>query len=155
MKLPTLPSLPTSLKSLSLVEICLFLVFAVYIVFPIQMPYGSAKYIDSPVGMITMFCITLYLFLYTNPILGILYLFVAYELLRRSSKVTGRVAMVKYTPTQAKMDAEMKAMNPPKVETLEEMVVAERAPIGKSEPIVFMSSTFKPVADKVDGASVY
>jgi hypothetical protein len=59
-----------------------------------------------------MFAITLYLFFYSNPILAILYIFVAYELLRRSAAFTGRVAMIQYTPTQQKKDNQMQKMNP-------------------------------------------
>jgi len=146
--------LPASLKSVSIYEYCLFIVFAIYIVFPIDMPLQIAQYFDSALGMTIMFCITVYLFLYSNPVLGILYIFVAYEILRRSSNATGRVAIMQYTPSQPKKDAELKAMNPPKERTLEEDVVALRAPIGRSEPSVFSESTFKPVADNVGGASL-
>jgi hypothetical protein len=69
--------------------------------------------------------------------------------------VTGRVGIVQYTPTQVKKDSELRAMNPPVVETLEEQVVQKMAPIGRSDPIVYTSSTFKPVAEKIDGASMY
>ena len=75
-------------------------------------------------------------------------------MLRRSSNTTGRVAIMKYTPSQPKKDAELKAMNPPKERTLEEDVVAVRAPVGRSEPSVFSESSFKPVADNVGGASL-
>ena len=75
-------------------------------------------------------------------------------MLRRSSNATGRVAIMKYTPSQPKKDAELKAMNPPKERTLEEDVVAVRAPVGRSEPSVFSESSFKPVADNVGGASL-
>ena len=146
--------LPASLKSVSIYEYCLFIVFAIYIVFPIDMPLQIAQYFDSALGMTIMFCITVYLFLYSNPVLGILYIFVAYEMLRRSSNTTGRVAIVQYTPSQPKKDAELRAMNPPKERTLEEDVVAVRAPIGRSEPSVFSESSFKPVADNVGGASL-
>ena len=118
-------------------------------------PDFLASYIDSPLGMIVIFCVTVFLFLYTNPVLGVLYIFVAYELLRRSSNVTARTAIVQYTPTQANKDADLRAMNPPKERTLEEEVIDIRAPIGKSPSIEFVTSDFKPVADKtIPGASL-
>ena len=111
--------------------------------------------VDSPLGMISIFCVTLYLFLYTNPVLGILYIFVAYELLRRSSNVTARSAIIQYVPSQSNKDAELKQMNPPVEKTLEEEMVDIRAPIGKSSAVEFVNSDFKPVADKiVNGASL-
>ena len=46
-------------------------------------------------------------------------------------------------------------MNPPVVETLEEQVVQKMAPIGRSDPVVYTMSSFKPVAEKIDGASMF
>ena len=111
--------------------------------------------IDSPVGMASIFGITVYLFLYANPILAILYVFVAYEMLRRSSNITGRTDLVRYTPSQIKKDAQMKAMNPIKKTTLEEEVVGQMAPIGQSDLSVYTSTSFKPMAEKIGSASMY
>jgi hypothetical protein len=147
--------LPQVFKSLSSLESSLLVVFILYLVLPIQTPQILAGAVDSPLGMLSIFIVTIYLFFYSNPILAIVYVFVAYELLRRSSQVTGRVGIVQYTPTQVKKDSELRAMNPPVVETLEEQVVQKMAPIGRSDPIVYTSSTFKPVAEKIDGASMY
>lgn len=147
--------LPQVFKSLSSLESSLLVVFILYLVLPIQTPQMLAGTVDSPLGMLTIFIVTIYLFFYSNPVLAIVYVFVAYELLRRSSQVTGRVGIVQYTPTQVKKNSELRAMNPPVVETLEEQVVQKMAPIGRSDPIVYTSSTFKPVAEKIDGASMY
>jgi hypothetical protein len=147
--------LPQVFKSLSSLESSLLVIFVLYLVLPIQVPEFMAGMVDSPLGMLTIFIVTIYLFFYSNPILAIVYVFVAYELLRRSAQVNGRVAMVQYTPSQVKKDAQLKAMNPPKSETLEEEVVQKMAPIGRSDPILYTSSSFKPVAEKVDGASLY
>jgi hypothetical protein len=147
--------LPQVFKSLSSLESSLLVVFILYLVLPIQTPQVLAGTVDSPLGMLAIFIVTIYLFFYSNPVLAIVYVFVAYELLRRSSQVTGRVGIVQYTPTQVKKDSELRAMNPPVVETLEEQVVQKMAPIGRSDPIVYTSSTFKPVAEKIDGASMY
>jgi hypothetical protein len=144
-----------SFKSIPPLEIGLFIIFVIYIIFPFDTPGFLSSYVDSPLGMIVIFCVTVFLFLYTNPVLGVLYIFVAYELLRRSSNVSARSAIVQYTPSQANKDAELKAMNPPKEHTLEEEMVDIRAPIGKSQPIEFVTSDFKPVADKtIPGASL-
>ena len=47
----------------------------------------------------------------------------------------------------------MKAMNPPKSQSLEEEMVKKMAPIGKSEMVEIVNSGFKPVATKLEGAS--
>lgn len=144
-----------SINKVPPLEILLFIIFVLYIVFPFETPSSIAYMVDSPLGMISIFCVTLYLFLYTNPVLGILYIFVAYELLRRSSNVTARSAIIQYVPSQSNKDAELKQMNPPVEKTLEEEMVDIRAPIGKSSAVEFVNSDFKPVADKiVNGASL-
>jgi len=144
-----------SFKSIPPLEIALFIIFVLYIIFPFETPAAIASSVDSPLGMITILCVTIFLFLYTNPVLGVIYIFVAYELLRRSSNVTGRSAIIQYTPTQANKDLELKAMNPPLERTLEEEVVDARAPIGKSPVVDFVHSDFKPVSDKIiSGASL-
>jgi hypothetical protein len=147
-------SIQTILKSLTFLEIVLIVVLVVYLILPIQTPTFLTGVVDSPLGMLVLFCITVYLFLYANPVLAILYIFVAYELLRRSSIVTGHSAYIQYTPTQERRDAEMIAMNPPKQRTLEEEVVTQMAPIGKSPMGAYADSSFKPIADKLHGASL-
>jgi hypothetical protein len=146
--------IPEVFKSLSKVEIGLLIVFMTYIILPIPTPTFLSGMIDSPLGMLVIFLVTLYLFFYTNPVLAIIYLFVAYELLRRSSIVTGRVAMIQYTPSQAQRDVQIKAMNPAQVNTLEEQVVQDMAPIGRSDASSYLMSSYKPVAEDVGGASL-
>lgn len=146
--------IPEVFRSLSKLEIALLVVFMSYIILPIPTPVFLSGLIDSPLGMLVIFLVTLYLFFYTNPILAIIYVFVAYELLRRSSIVTGRVAMIQYTPSQAQRDVQMKAMNPPQVDTLEEKVIKKMAPIGHSDPSTYLMSSYKPVAEDVGGASL-
>jgi hypothetical protein len=161
-----------SAKKFSPLEIGLLLVFIIYIIFPIQTPAAIRPLIDSPMGIVAVFLITVSLFVYTSPILGIVYIFVAYELLRRSS-VPKQVAksrvedtrMTNYMPNhtpksipvnQFEKDMELRDLNPPKALTLEEEVIQQRAPIGKSEPVApYSESSFKPVADNVAGASMF
>jgi hypothetical protein len=117
------------------------------------MPTFLAELVISPVGMIVVFVFAVYMFLYAHPILGILSIFVAYEFIRRSSLKTGKeIVLSEYTPTQPKINSELKAMNPPKERTLEEDVVDEMAPLGKSEQTEYVISSFKPVAEDVYGA---
>jgi len=148
-------NVPSAIKSLSNLEISALVVFAFYLAMPIHMPASVANMIDSPLGMVSIFLITIYLFLYSNPILAILYVFVAYEMLRRSSNITGRTDLVRYTPSQIKKDAQMTAMNPTKKTTLEEEIVGQMAPIGQSDISMYTATSFKPVAEKIGSASMY
>ena len=153
-----LSNLKNLVKSASPLEIALFIFFVVYIVLPISTPSSLAPLVDSPIGMITMFGVTLFLFLYTNPILGILYIFVAYELLRRSGAISsanvlaGQTAYIQYSPSQHKRNADLQQMNPVKSASLEEDVVEKMAPVGHSDQSSYVNSTFKPVSENVHNA---
>lgn len=142
------------MKSLSKTEMLLLAGFVVYVVAPIPVPTFLAGVFDSSLGMLMLFVATLFLFFYVNPILGVVFIFVAYEILRRSAQFTGRTAILQYTPTQIKKDIQMKAMNPVKSESLEEEVINKMAPVGHSDISVYTASTFKPVAEKVGSASL-
>jgi len=102
--------------------------------------------------------VTFYMIFYTTPILGILSIFVAYELLRRSSNsitYNKKVPIVKFTPSQPQKDNEMKQMNPPKVLSLEEEIIENYAPVGKSIfPDSYIESSFKPTQDKLISGSM-
>jgi hypothetical protein len=148
--------IPEALSKMSIFEMVLFILFLLYIVLPIGTPDMLASYIDSPVGMVVLFCITISLFVYTNPILGVLYVLVAYEVLRRSSSTSGnaKAIIMEYTPSQLTKDSDMKTMNPVVEKTIEEEVIEVRAPIGKSQPTEYITTSFKPVAEKLEGASM-
>jgi len=142
-------------STLSQVEMIALAVFVLYIVFPIENPSFISNMVDTPLGMVGVLAVTLYLFFNANPLVAILYVFVAYELLRRSAKQTGKAAIQEHTPSQMKKDVKMQKMNPVKKETLEEEIVEMMAPIGHSDPVVFSESAFKPVAEDVGTASMY
>lgn len=143
------------MESLSNVETAVIVMFISYLALPIQLPEMVAKLVDSPMGIIGIFVLSVYLFFYANPLIAVLFVLVAYEMFRRSTNATGKAAMVKYTPTQARKDEKMKKMNPAKTTSLEEEVVNEMAPVGKSDISVFTTSTYKPVAESVGSASMF
>jgi|1048.fasta_scaffold29925_1 hypothetical protein len=144
-----------NIKSISTMEFVLIVIFILFIILPMNIPTSLASSIDSPLGMIVLFGVTIFLFLNTHPILGILYILVAYEMLRRSSAITVRSAIIEYTPSQMKKDMELQAMNPPQPTTLEEEIIEVRAPVGKGPIVETVTTSFKPVADKlIEGASL-
>jgi hypothetical protein len=135
------------------IEYAMLGVFILFLIIPVKIPLPIAQVVDSPLGMIMLFLATMALFVYVNPILGILYIFVAYELLRRSGKITGKSAYIEYTPSQTKKDEIMKQMNPPMERSLEEIMVDKMSPVGQSEMLEYVNTGFKPVSDKTFGAS--
>lgn len=150
MKLP-------SIQKVSPLEVVLFVLFLLYLIFPIPTPAFMIPYINTNISLGVVIILTLYMLFYTTPILGVLTVFVAYELLRRSSNglVRAKVPMVRHTPTQPKKDREMRAMNPQKEVSLEESIINEMAPVGKNAAAgAYMETSFKPIHDKIDGASM-
>lgn len=143
------------MDSLTNVETAVIVMLISYLALPIQFPDMFANMVDSPMGTIGIFILSVYLFFNANPLVAVLFVFVAYEMFRRSSNATGKAAMIKYTPTQARKDDKMKKMNPVKTVSLEEEVVNEMAPVGKSDVSVFTTSTYKPVAENVGSASMF
>jgi len=147
-------NLSTYFTSLSALEIGILILFVIYLVFDIYPTDTMAKYIDTPFGMASVLIITLYMFVSFSPVLGVIALFVAYEIIRRSAQINNRVAMIQYTPTQQRKNVELAEMNAPQPTTLEEEMVATMAPIGKSSMISYQTSEFKPVAEELHGASL-
>jgi hypothetical protein len=146
-------NLSTYFTSLSAIEIGILILFVIYLVFDIYPTDSMAKYIDTPIGMGATLIVTLYMFMTFSPILGVISLFVAYEVVRRSARINNRVAMIQYTPTQERKNVELAEMNPPQSATLEEEMVNSMAPIGKSSMISYQTSEFKPIAEDSHGAS--
>lgn len=143
------------MKSFTNVETAIIVMFILYLALPVELPDMLANLVDSPMGTIGIFVLSVYLFFNANPLIAVLFVLVAYELFRRSSNATGKAAMIKYTPTQARKDEKMKKMNPVKTVSLEEEVVEQLAPVGKSDISVFTVSTFKPIAENVGSASMF
>jgi hypothetical protein len=83
-------------------ELLLSALFALYLVMGYQVPNGIASMIDSTIGKIVVIVVALMLFAYSNPILGILALLVAYQLIKGASIRTGMAGLEEYYPTEAK-----------------------------------------------------
>ena len=66
-----------------------------------QIPDSIAVMIDTSFGKIIIIIVALILFAYSNPILGILALLVAYQLIKGASVKTGMAGLEQYYPTEA------------------------------------------------------
>jgi hypothetical protein len=83
-------------------QLVLAVLFALYLVMGYQIPEGVATAIDSTIGKIIVVVVALMLFAYSNPVLGVLALLVAYQLIRGASVKTGMAGLEEYYPTEAK-----------------------------------------------------
>jgi hypothetical protein len=122
--------------------------------FPVPTPEIVAYSVDNILGITAIFLVAIFLFIYTNPILAVLYLLVAYELFRRSSNTTVKTAMLQYVPTQEKKDEKLAQINEPLHVSLEEDIVDMRAPIGRGYDFLPEQTTYKPVMSNTGGASL-
>lgn len=160
--------LPASFSKFSRVEMAALVAFVLYIVLPINTPSALIPLIDSPIGYIAVIVGGIAIFTYSNPILGVLFIFVAYEIIRRSSKQAvprdsdNRVVIqhmpshIPITEVSSEMEKNMnlQQMAFPVTTSLEEEMVAIRAPIGQGSPMDMAPPSFQPVSNKLNGASL-
>jgi hypothetical protein len=158
--------LPTVFKQFSVIETILLFSFVIFIIFPINMPSPIAQLVETPLGIVMIMGITISLFIFTNPILGVIYLLVAYELLRRSStsmhqNVYQAIPHVVHSKPSAHSDpsapnqqSNIEVSLPILNRTLEEDIISQRAPVGRSASNTFVDTNFKPVSDNILGGSM-
>ena len=132
-------------------ELVLVILLIIYLILGFKTPEPIASMIDSLVGKVVIFIIVIYLFMNCNPILAVLSLFVAFDLIRRSSMATGIDALQRYAPSEEKKSSQFTAFNQFPY-TLEQEVVAKMAPIMKSGSSLSQAS-YKPLLDNLYDAS--
>jgi len=113
-------------------EMLLTVLIILYIVLNVPTPQVIAPVIDSPLGNIVVVLFALSFFIHSHPVVGILSLFAAYILIRRSSTTTGSAAIEAYVPSEKRKSEELSAFNQFPV-TLEEQMVALRAPLADTQ----------------------
>jgi hypothetical protein len=144
-------SFSSLLKKEHMGELVLVILLIVYIILGLKTPEPIASMIDSLVGKIVIFLIVIYLFMNTNPLLAVLSLFVAFDLIRRSSMTTGFDALQRFAPSEEKKSSQFSAFNQFPY-TLEQEVVAKMAPIMKSG-FSLSQASYKPLLDNLYDAS--
>jgi len=132
-------------------ELVLVILFMIYLILGLKTPEPIANLIDTLVGKIVIILIVIYLFMHANPILAVLALYVAFDLIRRSSMATGLDALQKFAPSEEKKSSQFTAFNQFPY-TLEQEVVAKMAPIMKSGSSLTQAS-YKPLLDNLYDAS--
>lgn len=83
-------------------QLVLSALFIIYLVMNYKMPEGFAILVDSTFGKIIVVLLALMLFAYSNPILGVLALLVAYQMIKTASIKTGIAGLEQYYPTEQK-----------------------------------------------------
>jgi hypothetical protein len=132
-------------------EILLTILFIIYILMGYKIPESLASIIDTVYGKIIVITIAILLFSYTNPVLGVVGFYVAFDLIKRSSESTGTYALQKYVPTETKKECELTLYNQFPY-TLEQEVVKRMAPINMSDDSNTAPS-FSPILDNLHEAA--
>jgi len=93
------------------------LLLAILIIFDLKVERNISNMLNTPLGIISSLLIVILLFIFMNPIVGILFLIYLYDTVNTSDLST----MIK--------DTKMKAMNPLPNVQLEEKVIHDKQPI--------------------------
>jgi hypothetical protein len=126
-------------------ELVLVILFIIYLIMGYKTPDTVANLIDTLAGKIVIFIVVVYLFMHCNSVLAVLALFVAFDLIRRSSVATGIDALQQYAPSEEKKNSQFSAYNQFPY-TLEQEVVKKMAPIVQSSSSISPPS-YKPILD--------
>ena len=122
-----------------------------YIVLNIKTPSMLTKAIDSTIGNVVVVIIALSLFYTKNPVLIVLGVITAYEIIRRSSVSTGTYAMEHSLASEKKKAKAMKKYNEPVEKTLEEQMVSAIPPISSGD---ITAASYSPALTKSHGATM-
>jgi hypothetical protein len=139
-------------------ELVLFILFVIYLVMGYPTPEPVAVVVNSFVGKIFIFFIVFYLFLYKNPVLAVLSLFVVIDLIRRSTYYnTDAATRIEQILNPGCTDGPEMSQYPfTKFNqfpyTLEQEVVKKMAPIVQSGSVLTKPS-FKPFLESDHDAS--
>ena len=132
-------------------ELILAILFIIYLIMGYKTPEPVANMVDTVVGKIVIVLIVIYMFMHNNPVLAILALFVAFDLIRRSSVATGIDALKRYAPSEEKKSSQFSAFNQFPY-TLEQEVVKKMAPIVQSGSSLSKAS-YMPILENLHDAS--
>lgn len=120
-------------------ELPLIIIVMLYIILNVPTPEKLIPYINNPLGNVVIFVVAVSTFFHSNALTGILVLFAAYVLIKRSSHVS--FAIENYIPSEKNKMHSLNKMN--EIEkTLEEEMVNIRAPFSDS---ILNESSFSPL----------
>lgn len=107
-------------------QVVILALLVVYILSGMKTPQPVGAMIDSTLGNLVILAMALFSLYHGHPVIGLVGLYAAYELIMRSSG--GSNTIKKFLPSQAKTDDAMDAMNDFPL-TLEEEEVARMSPL--------------------------
>lgn len=140
------------LEKKNMPQLVLVVLFIIYLLMGFKTPDSLATMIDSMVGKIVVALFALLLFAYSNPILGVLGIFVAFQLVRGASIKTGMAGLEEYYPTEEKKWSPFTPAHQFPY-TLEQEMVKKMAP--QKFNTNYVKATYRPtLEDTYDAASI-
>jgi hypothetical protein len=138
------------LEKRNMSQLLLVILFIIYLIMGFKMPDPVANMIDSSAGKVIVALLALLLFGYSNPILGVLGIMVAYQLIKSSSEKTGMAALEKYYPTEEKKWSPFTPTHQFPY-TLEQEVVKQMAPQKFNSN--YVKAPYRPMLDDTHDAA--
>jgi hypothetical protein len=130
-------------------QLILAILFIIFLLSNLSVPYSWAKLIDTKIAVVIIVVILILLVCYVNPLVSILAVLVAYELMKRSATMVGKTNLEDYYPVQEKKWSPFNSHHQFPY-TLEQEVV------NKMTKNVFLStpskSSYKPIVDNTYNA---
>jgi len=125
-------------------QLALICLFIIYLIIGYKMPDSVANLIDSTPGKVIVSLISLMLFAYSNPVLGVLALLVAYQMITSASVKTGMAALEQFYPTETKKWSPFSPIHQFPM-TLEQEMVKKMAP--QKFNTSYVKPTYKPMLE--------
>lgn len=137
-------------NSKNILQAILTILFVFYLISDKKIPIPVANLVDTPLGKVVVVLLSLSLFAYTNPLLAILGVCVAYFMINSASIQTGTYGLEEYTPTESKKWTSFEPRQH-HTYTLEEEIVKERA--SQRFNTSFVKTPWRPILDDTHNAS--
>ena len=131
-------------------QLILSILMAIYLVMGYSLPSPVASIVDSLLGKVIILGIVAYMFKFANPILILLTILVAFDMIRKSYISTGNFGLNNFVPTELLKSQQVSAMNQFPY-TLEQEVISKMAPIYNGGSIT--KATYKPMLEDLHDAS--
>lgn len=131
-------------------QMILSALFVIYLALGLKLPESLSALIDTSIGKLTIVIISLMLFAYSNPILGVLSLLVAYHLIKGASVRTGMGGLEEYYPTEEKKWSPFTSTNQFPY-TLEQEVVKNMA--SQKFNTTYVKAPYRPVLEDTHDAT--
>ena len=130
----------------------LAVLFIIYLMSNMVLPPSFTKLVNTQAGMVVVVLAALTVFFHTHPVVGILALLVAYEMIRTASRTSPASVYSQVQPTYTTKKSRMKAMQPVPRVTLEEQMVKSMVPLALPPSSSDKGPSYLPVLDNINNA---